>query len=204
MKMRLYCSATSPWARKVRVAVIELGLVDLIEEIATDPYTASAEYLAINPLSKVPALVTEKGEPLPDSALILEYLATRGRGLAALPRGAQRWVALRRQQLSDGIITAALACRMESLRPPEYVYPAWIERQTRAIERALDALEAEAQELQFDGPIRTVEISAGVALGYLDFRLPQLQWRNRRDRLASWYFTFAQRPSMLATQPPAA
>ncbi|MBL6751033.1 MAG: glutathione S-transferase N-terminal domain-containing protein [Nevskia sp.] len=204
MKMKLYCSATSPWARKVRVAVHELGLGDLVEEVPTDPYNATPEFLTLNPLSKVPALVTEKGEALPDSTLILEYLMTRGRGLAALPRGAQRWQLLRQLQLSDGIIGAAVTCRMESLRPAEFLYPPWMERQQRAIVRALDALEAEARTLVLDGPIRTAEISAGVALGYLDFRMPQLQWRSGRDRLASWYFTFAQRPSMLATQPPAA
>jgi glutathione S-transferase len=203
MKMKLYCSATSPWARKVRVAVHELGLGDLVEEIATDPYTATPEFLRINPLSKVPALVTEKGESLLDSSLILEYLATRGRGMATLPRGAQRWILLRRLHLSDGIITAAVTSRMESIRPEAQLYPPWIERQKQAILRALDALEAEAQDLLFDGPIRTPDISAGVALGYLDLRMPQLQWRSGRERLASWYFAFAQRPSMLATQPPA-
>lgn len=204
MKMKLYCSATSPWARKVRVAVRELGLSDLVEEVATDPYNAGPEFLAINPLSKVPALVTEKGESLPDSGLILEYLATRARGLATMPRGAQRWVLLRRLQLGDGIISAAVACQLEKRRPPEFVYQGWLDRQTGAINRALDALEAEAAELLLDGAIRTVEISVGVALGYLDLRQPQLQWRSGRERLSSWYFAFAQRPSMQATQPPAA
>jgi glutathione S-transferase len=52
--------------------------------------------------------------------------------------------------------------------------------------------------------VRTVEIATGVALAYLDFRHSQMQWRTGRERLASWYFSFAQRPSMLATQPPEA
>lgn len=202
MKMKLYLSYTSPYARKVRVAIHELGLSDLVGETPVDPYSAPADFLEVNPLSKVPALVTEKGEKLFDSKLILEYLQTRGRGLATMPRGAQRWTLLRRLQLAEGILDAAVAIRMERVRPPEFSFQGWIDRQSAAINRALDALNAEAAELLHEGAIRTVEITVGAALGYLDFRHPQLEWRNGRERLASWYFTFAQRPSMLATRPP--
>lgn len=204
MKMKLYLSLSSPYARKVRMVAHELGLADLVQEIVIDPWNAQADFLDINPLSKVPTLVTEKGEALPDSRLIVEYLLTRGRGLAALPRGAQRWTLLRRQQLAEGLVDAAVAMRIEKLRPPEFVYQGWIERQTAAINRALDALDLEAAELLHEGPIRTVEIAAGAALGYLDFRHAQLEWRQGRERLASWYFSFARRPCMLATQPPPA
>ncbi|HZR37666.1 MAG TPA: glutathione S-transferase N-terminal domain-containing protein [Nevskia sp.] len=205
MKMKLYLSLTSPYARKVRMVVRELGLVDLVQEAVVDPWNAGADFLAANPLSKVPTLVTDKGEALPDSKLIVEYLLTRGRGLATLPRGAQRWALLRRQQLAEGIIDAAVAMRLEqAMRPPEFAYQGWLDRQVGSINRALDALDLDAGELLHEGPVRMVEIAVGAALGYLDFRQPQLQWRHGRERLASWYFSFAQRPSMQATQPPAA
>jgi len=205
MKMKLYLSLTSPYARKVRMVVRELGLADLVQETVVDPWNAPPDFLAANPLSKVPTLVTDKGEALPDSRLIIEYLLTRGRGLATLPRGAQRWALLRRQQLAEGIIDAAVAMRLEkALRPPEFVFQGWLDRQAAAINRALDALDLDAAELLHEGSIRTVEIAAGAALGYLDFRQPQLEWRHGRERLASWYFSFAQRPCMQATQPPAA
>ncbi len=205
MKMKLYLSLTSPYARKVRMVVRELGLADLVQETAVDPWNAGADFLAANPLSKVPTLVTDKGEALPDSRLIIEYLLTRGRGLAALPRGAQRWALLRRQQLAEGIIDAAVAMRLEkTMRPPEFAFQGWLDRQAAAINRALDALDLDAGELLHEGSIRTVEIAVGAALGYLDFRHPQLEWRHGRERLASWYFSFAQRPCMQATQPPAA
>lgn len=202
MKMKLYLSYTSPYARKVRIALRELGLADLVEETLVDPYNAQPGYLDINPLSKVPALVTEKGEKLFDSKLIVEYLQTRSRGLATMPRGAARWTLLRRLQLAEGILDAAVAMRMEKVRPAQFMFQGWLDRQEAAINRALDALNAEAGELLHEGAVRTVEIATGAALGYLDFRFPQLEWRNGRERLASWYFTFAQRPSMLATQPP--
>jgi glutathione S-transferase len=204
MKMKLYLSLTSPYARKVRMVIHELGLGDLVGESLVDPFNAPDDFLGANPLSKVPVLVTEKGESLPDSKLIVEYLQTRGRGLAVMPRGAARWTLLRRLQLAEGIIDAAVASRLEKVRPPEFVYQGWLDRQAAAINRSLDALNLEAPELLHEGPVRTVEIAAGAALGYLDLRHPQLQWRSGRERLASWYFIFAQRPSMVATQPPAA
>jgi glutathione S-transferase len=202
MPMRLYCSLTSPYARKVRVLARELGLADAIEEVLVDPHSSPADLLNVNPLSKVPTLATERGETLPDSGLIAEYLLTRGRGLAALPRGGQRWVLLRRLQLADGVIDAAVSMVMEKRRPPEFVYQGTLDRQTAAINRTLDSLDAEAGELTHEGPIRTVEVSAGVALAYLDFRQPQLNWRSGRDRLASWHFAVSQRPSMQQTEPP--
>lgn len=202
MKMKLYTSAASPFARKVRMVIRELGLEDLVEEVATDAFNASEEFLAANPLSKVPTLVTDKGESLPDSSLIVEYLLTRGRGLAALPRGKARWAALRRAELADGIMVAATAAIFEQRRPREYVYQGFLDRQTAAINRALDTLEAEAGELRAEDGVGIVELTIGAALGYLDLRHPQLAWRTRRQRLAAWYAQLAQRPSMVATAPP--
>jgi len=203
VKMKLYCSPTSPYARKVRVVARELGLADLIEEVMIDPHTASGIFLDTNPLSKVPTLVTDKGQVLPDSKLIVEYLQTRGRGLASLPRGAARWGILRRQWLAEGLIDAAVGCQMEKRRPAALQSADMIERQLAAIKRTLDALESEAGELLTTETVRTVEISVGVALGYLDLRQPQLQWSSGREGLAHWYLSFALRPSMQATQPPA-
>src|SRR5689334_664548 len=88
--MKLYFSKTSPYARKVRIAIEELGLADQVEEIVADPFAPTAELLEANPLSKVPTLVTERNEAVPDSRLILDYLSHRKSGLAALSRGAKR------------------------------------------------------------------------------------------------------------------
>ncbi|MDB5988434.1 MAG: glutathione S-transferase family protein [Nevskia sp.] len=202
MKMKLYCSSTSPYARKVRVVAHELGLSNLIEEVPTDPYNAADTYLSINPLSKVPTLVTDTGQVLPDSTLIVEYLQTRGRGLTSLPRGAARWAILRRQWLAEGIIDLAVSCQLEKRRPAELQSSTLSERHLASVLRALDALEAEAGELLSTETVRTVEVTVGVALGYLDLRQPQLQWRKGRERLAHWYLSFALRPSMQSTQPP--
>jgi glutathione S-transferase len=199
--MKLYCSKTSPYARKVRVVAHELGLTDLIEEIICDPFDAPAELLAANPLSRVPTLITEKGETLPDSSLIIEYLQTRGRGLTALPRGSKRWAALRRAHVAEGAINACFATAMERRRPEGIRYVPFLDRQADVIRRAVAVLDLEAAELTNDAP-SVVEITTGVALGYLDLRMPYVEWRKGHEPLDRWYTTFSQRESMLATVPP--
>ena len=199
--MKLFSSKTSPYARKVKVAAEELGLGDQIEEVVVDPFAPTEEFLAANPLSKIPALITEHGVALPDSALILDYLSHKKTGLTALPRGAKRWEILRRTQVADGIMDAAVACQMEKRRPESIHYIPHLDRQKATIVRALDLLNADAGLLALQAP-GLCEITVGVALGYLDLRLPYLEWRAKREALASWYAVFSQRPSMQKTQPP--
>lgn len=200
MKMKLYSSKTSPFARKVRIAVEELSLQGLVEEITTDYMNAPQDFLAANPLSQIPVLVTEKGETLPGSNLAIDYLLTRGHSLASLPRGSKRFAALRRVTLADGITEAAVAVLLESRRPAESQYAPWMNRKREAVVRALAALEVEAAELDAEAPT-VVEIAAGAALGYLDFRFADLQWRNSCPQLAAWFEAFSLRPSMQRTQP---
>ncbi len=201
VKMKLYCSLTSPYARKVRVVAAELGLTDLIEEVLVDPHASPEELVAINPLSKIPVLITERGEALPDSALIIEYLLTRGRGVTGLPRGTQRWTALRIQKVADGVIDATVAIVLEKRRPESIVHTLFVDRQTALIVRALDLLDKETPGFQGEAP-GVVEISVGVALAYLDLRMPYLEWRRERDALTLWQTAFAQRASMVRSQPP--
>lgn len=204
VKMKLYSSKTSPFARKVRVLAEELRLADLIEEIQTDPFNPQPEVLAANPLSKIPTLVTEKGEALPDSNLIVEYLLTRGQsGIASLPRGTKRWAALRRARIAEGIMEAAVATILEKRRPESIIYTTHLDRQAQIILRSVDVLNLEVNALAKDTP-SIIEITAGVALAYLDFRMPYLDWRQGHEPLLAWFEKFSQRPSMINTQPPAA
>lgn len=200
MKMKLYSSKTSPFARKVRVSLLELGLEGLVEEVFTDWSANEPAFIAANPLGQIPALITDKGESLPGSDLIIEYLQTRGGTLTSLPRGSARWSKLKRLNLADGIAEAAVSILLESRRPAGEQSPAWISRKQAAITRSLDALEAEATELLAELP-SLVEISVGCALGYLDFRFGTLDWRSTRPTLAAWYAVFAERPSMINTAP---
>jgi glutathione S-transferase len=42
----------------------------------------------------------------------------------------------------------------------------------------------------------------GCALGYLDFRFPQIDWRGTHPNLAKWHEKLATRPSYIDTAPP--
>lgn len=202
MTMKLYCSKTSPYSRKVRVVIEELRIADQVEEVLTDPFAPPPEFLAANPLSRIPTLVTEKGEALPDSDLIIEYLDARFHGLEPLPRGSRRWAARRRQKLAQGIIDAAVAAVLERRRPESIIYHSFLDRQAEVIRRSLDQLNGEAESLALDDKPGLVEITTAVALAYLDFRLPYLEWRDGHAALDQWFGAFARRPSMVSTQPP--
>ena len=200
--MKLYCNLTSPFARKVRVVVRELGLEDRVEEELIDPFAAQlpTEFLAANPLSRIPTLVTDRGEALPDSTLIIDYLQRRSKARLSTPDN--RWAAARRGVVAEGILEAALGSVLEKRRPESIVYPAYLDRQQAAILRAVDMLELEASGLAIEHP-GVVDITTGVALAYLDFRLPYIAWRKRAPALVTWFTPFAERPSMQATRPPA-
>jgi glutathione S-transferase len=201
MSLTLYYSPTSPFARKVRIAAFELGLQDELQLIALNPFEAGEEYWAVNPLSKIPSLVTRDGFMLPDSRLILDYLRTLGDALEA--DGANDWANRKRQQLADGVIDAAVSANLEQRREPQLISKHWFERQLGAVRRTLAFLEAEAAQLRTSGRITAAEISVASALGYLDLRLSNsLDWRSEFAQLAAWFATISQRPSVRDTVPP--
>jgi len=203
VSLTLYLTRTSPFARKVRIALIELGLHQEVEEVVIDPYAAGPEYFSVNPLSKVPTLVTREGEILPDSRLILDYLHSLDATLLREQERSDRWRARRLQQYADGLIDAATTANLERHREPAQFSSRWFDRHEGAIARTLDRLDAEADALRVLGAITPTEISAAVALGYLDLRFPERSWRKGRANLANWYLAFAQRPSIRETTPPA-
>ncbi len=200
-RMKLYCSKTSPYSRKVRVALEELGLSSITDEIVEDPFNPTPDFIGANPLCRIPTLVTEKGEALPDSTLIMDYLQSRAHGLLPLPRGAKRWQTLRRQVIAEGIIDAAVATVFEKRRPESIVYTQFLDRQAAVIKRCVAMLNVDADVFSRSTP-GFLEITVGVALGYLDLRMPYLEWRKNHEALQAWYDIFATRPSMLKTAPP--
>jgi glutathione S-transferase len=204
--MKLRYSPTSPYVRKVSVTAIELGLAGRIERILTNTQDRDSGIAEHNPLGKVPALILDDGGVLYDSPVICEYLDSLHDGAKLFPaKGAARWTALRQQALADGILDAAILCMIETLRRPEPLrWQGWIDHQTGKVRRALDQLEAEASGSgTLAGPLTIGRIAAGCALGYLDFRFPDLGWRDGRAALAAWYADFAQRPAMQETVPQA-
>lgn len=204
--MKLYFAPLSPFVRKVRVAAMELGLDRKIElvTVQTTPVAMSADLAKVNPLGKLPALVTDDGDLLFDSAVIVEYLdALAGGGKIIPAQGPERWRVKRTEALADGLADAAILVRYETfLRPADKQWPDWIAGQKRKVMQALEALEG--QSWLFDDKVDAGKIAIGCALGYLDLRFGDLGWRKKCETLGRWYDAFARRPAMEATKPPAA
>ena len=198
--MKLHYSPASPYVRKVLACAIARGIDGQLERVETNPHASPASLLAHNPLSKVPCLVTEDGLALFDSPVICEYLDSVGDERPLFPpAGAARWRALRQQAVAAGIMDAAVGVRPEQGRPRETARDAAMAQSKAAIERTLDALEA-------DAPVQHVDIGTialACALGYLDLRFAADAWRIGRPRLAAWHEMMAALPELTRTAPPA-
>ena len=189
--MRLYWSSRSPFVRKAMIAAHETGVAARIETIRVEVAVTklNADVMAHNPLNKIPTLVLENGEVLFDSRVICEYFDSLNAGPRLFPSDpAERWVALRRDAIGSGI-NARLG-ELQSL-PHLGAYKA-------KIEAALDYLEADASALTRDR-FNIGHLAIGCALGYLDFRYADDDWRRGRSGLAEWHKGFAERASVKQT-----
>jgi glutathione S-transferase len=198
MSLKLWYSPASPFVRKVLVFAHETGLADSIELVTGDVWAPETGVTRDNPLGKVPALITPEGV-FAGSYLCCEYLdSLHAAGRLIPPEPSERWPVLQLHAFADGIIEAAVASVVEQLRrPKEFVYQGTLDRQSAKITRTLDRIASIA-------PPQTIDIATitlGCALGYLDFRMPQLRWRDGRAALSLWYESFSARASMQATVP---
>lgn len=201
--MKLHWSQVSPYVRKVMICAHETDTIDRIELIkskvaATVP---NLELMRDNPLGKVPALVTADGATLFDSVVICEYLESVGTARGLFPHDAPpRWDALRWHAIGNGMADALILWFRELLRAKEKQLPELVAILRLKIEACIPVLERECAAVGAQ-PLHIGHIAVGTALAYIDFRFPEIDWRQGHDKLAAWYETFASRPSALATVP---
>jgi glutathione S-transferase len=202
--MKLYYGTTSPYVRKVVIAAIECGLHDRIERDETFPWDADTHYGGVNPVGKVPALVTDTGQVLYDSPVIVEYLDSLHDGPKLIPpSGEERFETLRVAALADGMMDAVILLYSELVRRPKNLHwDYWDNRQRNTVDRSLTALEADAAAFDPDRP-DTAQITAACGVGWIEFRIEILgiNWREGRPTLSAWFDTFSQRASMQNSMP---
>jgi len=199
--MKLYHAAPSPFVRKVMALLHETGQLDdvALETVATTPLAPDASLAATNPLGKIPALVREEGPTLYDSRVICRFLDARAGG--TLYPESRVWETLTLEATADGIMDAAVLMIYEArFRPEPHRSEDWLEAQWTKVARALDVLNGRWMS-HLSGPLDMGQIAVACALGYLDFRHPDREWRRERGALDDWYAVFAERPSMRATRP---
>ena len=199
--MKLFYSPASPFVRKVLACAIAREIDGQIELVPANPHLSPPDLVAMNPLSKLPCLVTADGIGLFDSPVICEYLDAQEGALPMFPRaGGGRWKALKYQAMGDGIMDAAVARRGEAAKPQEAARDAFMARQKAAVDRTVAELERELPHKSVD--IGTIAVAC--ALGYLDFRFAHEPWRAQHPQLAAWFAVFAEHPCIARTAPPTA
>ncbi len=203
--MKLIGSLTSPYVRKVRVVMAEkkLDYQLLLEDVwARDTHIAES-----NPLGKVPCLVMEAGEAIFDSRVIVEYLDTLSPVGKLIPAQSRERVEVKTwEALADGVSDAGILARMEAVwteRSDAQRSQAWIDRQMGKVDASLKAMARGLAEKPYCSGIHfsLSDISVGCALGWLDFRFPELAWRNHHPNLAKLQDKLMQRQSFIDTKP---
>ena len=202
--MKLIGSLSSPYVRKVRVVMAEKKLdYQFVEE---DVWNSDA-ILASNPLGKVPCLVMEGGEAVFDSRVIVEYLDTLSPVGKLIPAvGRERAEVKTWEALADGVLDALILARLEGHwagRPSAQRCQAWIDRQLGKTQASLKAMSQGLGDKPFCAGIHLslADIAIGCALGYLDFRFPEIDWRTPYPNLARLSEKLMQRPSFQDTRP---
>lgn len=202
-RMLLHWSPRSPFVRKVMIVAHEAGLADRIETVRTvvAAATPNIELMKQNPQSRLPTLELADGTAIYDSRVICEYLDSLHDGERLFPQNSpERLVALRRQALGDGMLDTLVMWRGEQLRPPAQQSIKHMQAWKLKTKISVDMLEDEAGALAASR-FSIGHIALGVALDYVDFRFPELVWREGRPRLKAWHDTFAARPAVRANQP---
>lgn len=199
--MRLYVTKPSPYARKAWAAVLHLGLeerVEIVELPARMPTVPKPELEAVNPLGKVPSLVTDEGELIADSPVILAFLNSLAGG-ALLPAEPERWRALTLEALADGCMDAGVVLRVESLKDEAQRDPAEIAAHGAKIERTLDLIERDPRYLS--GNLDVGSLALVCAVDWLIFRSLVPSPLAARPRLAQAIATLSSIPALATTRP---
>lgn len=200
--LRLYITPGSPYARMVRIVVLEKGLEDRVETIVAKTRAADSPYYGINPSGRVPYLVREDGTGMEESALICAYLDRRdGKPAFEVPDEGGSWEARRLEALARSLLDGLAVWGREILRPESERSPGVIEHETERARRMADVWEREIGHPVMGGKLNMVQLTLACALG-LDARNPGFRWRPARPKLSEWYDRIAARPSFKLTVPP--
>ena len=204
--MKLTFSPASPFARKVRIAAIELGLIDKIEFVpaAVAPGQPNDEYSRITPLKKLPVLILDNGEVILDSYVIVEYLDELAGGGKLIPAsGPDRWKVKSDHSLLQGILDSMLLCRYENMvRPEPLRWKAWSDDHWNRAWTGMARFERQADMLS--RPLDISQIALTCVLGYADFRFADCGWRKAYPNLDAFHERMLSRPSVKISVPPSA
>lgn len=201
--MKLIGSLTSPYVRKVRVVMAEKKLD--YELVLENVWAADTQIQNHNPLGKVPCLLMDDNGSLFDSRVIVEYLDTLSPVGRLIPQSGRERAAVKCwEAIADGVLDASIAIYIETnRRPAELRSTDWIDRQYKKIYAALDSMNKSLGDHPFcmGNSLSLADIAVGCALGYLDFRFSDYDWRSGHPNLQRLYEKLLARPSFSSTAP---
>ncbi|MFO1325506.1 MAG: glutathione S-transferase N-terminal domain-containing protein [Burkholderiales bacterium] len=200
--LKLIATSTSPYTRKVRIALAEKKIDYQLSEVS--PWTPENPVQEWNPLGKVPVLVLDDGTTLFDSRVIVEYIDAVSPVSRLIPEPSrQRIVVKRWEALADGICDAAVGIVLELRRPARQQSKDWIARQRRKLAAGVAELARELGDKPWcNGDTYSLaDIATGCALGYLELRGPELAWSSEFANLARLADKLGKRPSFQDTAP---
>lgn len=200
--MQLYITPGSPYARIVRMMILEKGLENRVKTVVARTRAADSPYYQINPSGRVPFLLRDDGVGLEESALICAYLdRLDGKPAYGLPDGERGWEVRRLAALAMSMLDGLSVWGREVMRPKNEQSPTVIAHETERSRRMIDLWESEIADpwMQGGGP-NLEQITLACALG-LEARNPDFRWRPGHPRLLDWFERIAARPSFVATAP---
>jgi glutathione S-transferase len=203
--MKLFFVPASPYARIIRVALLERGLSDRVETEEVTLRDPASALLPYNSVGRVPTLRLDNGVVLTETLLILNHVETLHAGPPLLPRdGADGWATMARLGTVIGMLDGIAVWNRELRRPEHERSPAVLALETTRTARTMDALNGMVDLAVWNGPIDASHIALGAALGYCERRHRTWPWRAGRSALSAWYDRIAATPSFQATIPPVA
>jgi glutathione S-transferase len=204
--MKLSFSAGSPFARKVRIAAIELGLIDKIEFVPETlvPGQPNEKYSSLTPLKRLPVLMLDNGDVILDSYVIVEYLDELAGGGKLIPAsGAARWKVKSDHSMLQGMLDSMILCRYEkAVRPERLRWQAWADDHWNRAWNGMARFENQSDMLS--RRLDVSQIALTCVLGYADFRFADCGWRKAYPKLDAFHEKMLARPSVKVSLPPAA
>lgn len=201
--MKLFFVPGSPYARMVRVALMETGLAGQVEEVEVTLRDPASALLPHNPVGRVPSLMLDSGLVLTETLLILTVLDRMHGGRPLLPLdGADGWQHHKDTGRAVGMLDGIAVWNRELRRPVHERSPGVIALEETRANRTADVIEGIVADGGYAGPLNAAQIALACALGYVDKRHTVWQWRDSRPKLTAWYQTVVARPSFQATVPP--
>ena len=200
--MKLIASLRSPFVRKVRVVMAEKKID--YELVLEDVWAETTTIQQFNPLGKVPCLMMDDGGAMFDSRVIAEYLDVLTPVGKLMPTGGRERAEVKCwEALADGLLDAAILVFREKQRPTRQQSPEWIRRQWGKVEAALQAMAVGLGEKSYcvGNHYTLADVAVGCALGWLDFRFPETDWREHYPELERLFDKLSERPSFKDTVP---